>query len=106
MKKSPQSGVQRELDWLDQEEEAILKRMEAAEKNRQKLESDRIEQQAMLPPSELIRSMEARNQIEDRVTRKQDRKIRHDQQLELLKLFLLMLATAALVWWGLILMRH
>jgi adenylosuccinate lyase len=86
------------------EQQLLLRQKEFAEIPK-KLALELKERECTMPPLAEIADRERRIQHESIVSRGQVNNILRDQNRSLLLLFLLMTATAALVWWGLKLMQ-
>lgn len=94
-----------ELDDLLQKQQELQNRMREFERNQREIERTRAENEATIPPLMDLMEREKARQHEDLVSRGQVANVRRDQNQGLVLLFLLIAATAALIWWGLQLMR-
>lgn len=86
------------------EQQLLLRHKEFAEIPK-KLALELKERECTMPPLAEIADRQLRIQHEAIVSRGQINNIRRDQNRSMLLLFLLMTATAALIWWGLKLMQ-
>lgn len=94
-----------ELGLLQDEENQLRHRQKQLADNRKKLATERSERAVTLPPSELIQSIKKRKSHDELVSKRQERDIRHEHSRGIFWILTLVVATAALVWWGLSLMR-
>lgn len=94
-----------DLDLLQEEERQLRQRQNQLADSRKKLATERSDLAVTLPPSELIQSIEKRKSHEELVSKRQERDFRDKHWRGVLMILALAAATAALVWWGLSLMR-
>jgi hypothetical protein len=89
---------------LETEQHLLARQKEFAEMPR-KLAQERKEQESTMPPLLEIEERTRRIQHEELVSRGQVSNILRDQSRSLLLTFLLLIATGALIWWGIKLMQ-
>lgn len=94
-----------ELSELRLTEQQLLLRQKEFAEIPKKLALELKERECTMPPLAEIGDRERRIQHESIVSRGQVNNILRDQNRSLLLLFLLLTATAALIWWGLKLME-
>lgn len=94
-----------ELEQLRAAEQDLLKREKEFAANRQRLARERSEQERTMPPLEEVQMRTRRIQHEINVSRGEVVNIMRTQNRSMLLLFLLVTATASLVWWGVKLMQ-
>lgn len=94
-----------ELDEVLVKQQELQNRMREFERSQREIERSRAENEATIPPLMEILEREKTRQHEQLVSRGEVANVRRDQNQGLLLLFLLLAATAALIWWGLQLMR-
>jgi hypothetical protein len=94
-----------DLGLLREEENQLRQRQKQLADSSKKLATERSDLAVTLPPSELIQLIEKRKSHEELASKRQERDIRHEHSRGVLLILALAAATAALVWWGLSLMR-
>jgi hypothetical protein len=94
-----------ELDEVLVKQQELENRLKAYERSQKEIERSRAERECTIPPLDEIGERMRRLEHEQTVSRGEVANIRRDQNQGLLLLFLLLTATAALVWWGLRLMQ-
>jgi hypothetical protein len=104
MKRPKQFKEELELDEVLMKQQELQNRMREFERSQREIERNRAENEATIPPLMEIMERERARQHEQQVSRGEIANVRRDQNQGLLLLFLLVAATAALVWWGLQLM--
>ena len=92
-------------DLFRDEEQKLHERLNAIAAIRQKHAAEQGDTHSMLPPSELVQSIEKMNAHNELVSKTQDRNIRREQKRGVLLMLALISATATLVCWGLRLMH-
>lgn len=94
-----------DLGLLQEEEKQLRVRQKQLADSSKKLATERSDLAVTLPPSELIQSMGKRKSHEELVSKRQERDFRDKHWRGVLIILALVAATAALIWWGLGLMR-
>lgn len=94
-----------ELNELLATEQQLRQRELEFAKNRKRIEQERIEQERTIPPLEEVQRRFLHKQHEEIVSRGEIANIRRDHNRSLMLLFLLLIATATLIWWGTKLMQ-
>lgn len=94
-----------ELDDLLMKQQELQIRMREFERNQKEIERTRAENEATIPPLVDLMERQKARQHEQQVSRGEVANVRRDQNQGLVLLLLLIAATAALIWWGLQLMR-
>jgi hypothetical protein len=94
-----------ELSELRLTEQQLLLRQKECAEIPKKLALELRERECTMPPLPEIEERKQRREHEEIVSRNQVKNILRDQNRSLMLLFLLITATAALVWWGLELMQ-
>jgi prefoldin subunit 5 len=94
-----------ELDQVKVKQQELQNRMKEFERSQREIERTRAENDRTIPPLLEISERERWRQHEQLVSRGEVANIRRDQNQGVLLLLLLVSATCALVWWGLVLMR-
>jgi len=98
---------EREIDAIQRSAKDLQRRQRELDEQKRRIEREKIESARTLPPSEEIRlRAKMREHQEMLVTRGEVSNLRREQSNGLLLVLLLFAATAALVWWGLQLMRQ
>lgn len=94
-----------ELNQLLATEQELLQREREFTKNQERIERERIERERTMPPLDEIQMRARRKQHEQIVSRGEVANIKRVQNRSLVLLLLLLLTTAALICWGLQLMK-
>ncbi|MEO5914127.1 MAG: hypothetical protein ABIS50_07840 [Luteolibacter sp.] len=94
-----------ELHELRASQQALLLREKDVAEIPKRLAREQRERESTMPPLPEIEDRRRRREHENTVSRGEAKNILRDQNRSLMLLFLLLTATAALVWWGLKLMQ-
>ncbi len=94
-----------ELSEIRETQQLLLMREKEFAAIPKRLELEMKERESTMPPLEEIEERRRRREHENTVSRGEAKNILRDQNRSLMLVFLLMTATAALVWWGLKLMK-
>ncbi len=94
-----------ELSEIRETQQQLLLREKEFAAIPKRLELEMRERESTMPPLEEIEERRRRREHENTVSRGEAKNILRDQNRSLLLVFMLMAATAALVWWGLKLMQ-
>jgi len=94
-----------ELDEVLVKQQELQNRIKEFERNQREIERTRAENERTIPPLREITERERSRHHEEMVSRGEVANVRRDQNQGLLLLFLLITATATLIWWGLRLMQ-
>jgi hypothetical protein len=105
MSRPTQFKEELELDQIRATEQQLLQREREFAENQKRIAQERIERESTMPPLDEIQMRTRRKLHEEIVSRGEVSNVRRDQSRSLLLLFLLILATCTLVWWGLQLMQ-
>ena len=105
MAKSAHLPEDRELARLKEQQLDLFAQTRQMEELRLRIQRDRAESEATIPPMDEILIREALREHQNKVSRKEIENTRRDQSSGLLLLFALCAATAALIWWGWTLMQ-
>jgi hypothetical protein len=95
-----------ELDQLREAEQKLLKLQQEFLQIPKKLAQEQKERESTMPPLAEIEERRRRNEHDQLVSRGQVANIQRDQSRSLLLLFLLIIATGTLIWWGIQLMHR
>lgn len=105
MRAKKQFKEEQQLDLLQQQEFELAERQKASAEAQIRLEKERREQACTIPPCEEVRDRESRKRHEAMASRGEIANQLRTQNHSLFLLFLLITATATLIWWGLRLMQ-
>jgi hypothetical protein len=94
-----------ELDELNENSAELDRRRRELAEAQRRIAEERAEQERTIPPLEEIQVRIQRRKHEETVSRGEITNIRRDQNRSLMMLFLLVAATASLIWWGMRLMQ-
>jgi hypothetical protein len=94
-----------ELDKIRETQQQLLERQKEFAENQKRIAHERAERESMIPPLDEIQLRKQRKEHESFVNRGLITNARRTQNRSLAMLFLLLLATASLIWWGLQLMQ-
>ncbi len=94
-----------ELLALRQSEQELMRRQKEFADLPRKLAAEMLERERTMPPLPEIAERKRRREHEENVSRGEAKNIVRDQRRSLVLLFLLLTATATLIWWGLQLMQ-
>ena len=94
-----------ELDQIRETQQQLLARQKEFAANQKRMALERAERERTIPPLDEIEEREKRKAHESFVHRGLITNARRTQNRSLAMLFLLLTATASLVWWGLQLMQ-
>ena len=95
-----------ELTQLLATEQELAEREREFAKNQERIQREHIERERTMPPLDEIQMRERRKQHEEIVSRGEVANVRRVQSRSLMLFMLLVLTTAALIWWGLQLMEQ
>lgn len=96
-----------ELDSLERVKTDLARRQRELDEQKKRLELEKLESARTLPPSEIVTLHAKMKDHHDMLmTRGEIANLRREQNSHLLLFFLLICATAGLVWWGLRLMQQ
>ena len=94
-----------ELLALRQSEQELMRRQKEFADLPRKLAAEMLERERTMPPLPESAERKRRREHEENVSRGEAKNIVRDQRRSLVLLFLLLTATATLIWWGLQLMQ-
>lgn len=94
-----------ELDQIRETQQQLQQRQREFATNQKRMALERAERESMMPPLDEIEAREKRKEHETNVNRGVITNARRTQNHSILMLVLLLLATASLIWWGVMLMQ-
>lgn len=100
MKPESHDQEERELRQLDDERRKLLEREKALDEVRRKLEAERAEADATLPPSDIVQWVEDRRRHMETVTRTGAENLRREYKHDSVLVALLVACAANLLWWA------
>ena len=94
-----------ELNQIRETQQQLQQRQREFAENQKRIALERAERESMMPPLDEIQVREKRKEHEANVNRGVITNARRTQNHSLLMLIMLMMATASLIWWGIVLMK-
>ncbi len=104
-RRAPLSAEDKELHSIQQSQRELLRLEKECADLPRKLALELRERESTMPPLAEIADRKRRREHEDIVSRGEAKNILRDQNRSLVLVFLLLTATATLIWWGLQLMQ-
>jgi hypothetical protein len=105
MSRKPVLKEEQELDEIRAAEQQLMLRHKEFAEIPKRIALELKERESTMPPFEEIEVRKRRREHENTLSRGEAKNMLRDQNRSMVLVFLLLLATAALVWWGLKLMQ-
>lgn len=105
MARKPARRKDASLDDIGQAELDLYKRERELQEEAKRIVAERLERETMMPPMEEIQAREKQRELEYLVSRGEVANVLRAQNKSLFVLFLLIAATACMIWWGITLMH-